>query len=174
MPWVALVCCLLPCPAGAAERAADLEFARVQAEWVAAGQRTLDLPPVVEMLGSPKYVARRAAIFFLDLAPRRYLLTLEQAARSRDPEVADKARGVINRMFVCPDCKGDGHCPRCTEEHSSPECKCEYPRQHCPTCLGGGDLRFKILYSTWVGDDADGKNVYAHTLAPRDLYPCKK
>ena len=175
MIWLTLLAVILAPPPSPIERAAVLEFHRVQEEWIAdtaPHHRESSVRPVVRLLGHSQYLTRKSAreVLGLRLHQRRYMGDLIRALHHRDSQVRHHAQGLLDEMFRCPDCGGTGDCARCSFSTRAPGCPCDY-RNHCTTCHGSGDLRLDILFSTYMGVDLAGNSVRYDYRVPRDLFP---
>ncbi len=125
----------------------EMEFERVQSEWVAElyhPDQILDVLPIpFHYLFSNRYKARqnaRKAIHDMRYGMLRYLVL---ASKHPDPNLHMMAESLLRDLYNCESCNGTGTCP---VEHKTQEeyhaCRlCSYLGR-CKVCEGSGDIRY--------------------------------
>lgn len=135
MKLLALALSFLPAPAVSAIRAQDVEFARVQEEWIfrSAPRASAEarIPALVRQMGSSDWRERESAHKAISAHSDRYFGALITAERfSRDAEIRWRCAAILDDYCVC--------------RHSHDDYTL------CPNCENSGDVRYARAY------DSDG------------------
>lgn len=127
------------------DTAADLEFRRIEINWIADTHIIYDLDQVlshydavlIRALGSKHYEIRWLAQETLIRLRYESFPAVCWGTRSTDPEIKYISNMLQARFFICPDCDNADRPWNCT------------------TCYGSGDLRYR-------GRDEDGRLIPAY------------
>lgn len=143
----------------------DHEFMVAQEEWVASISNGWPAcPKALEALGSTDYDVRHETFLRLQRSDLRYFKDAVIASHSKDPNIRYLAVLLVNQVFRCPICHGDGICRECRFV-GDPYYRCKSCRnwKHCHVCRGSGDLRFEFdAYSV------DSQGNYTNTFRRRN------
>lgn len=158
MTTLALALLLVGQPNAELDRVRDLEFRRVEAEWVAslvppwefdrAVDRALDWrdAELLRALDAPRYGTRRLAA---DLLARRgddaWDVLCWGSLDPTHPAVSNTCRRLMRRLYLCRDCRGSGVCTVCkgaVRRRAFCPAKCDYARR-CRSCDGTGNLLWR-------------------------------
>lgn len=161
----------------------ELEWERLQVEWIASTETVTSLEDVmptrqaelVRLLGDKRYVVRLLASEELQRQGKQASGALAWGMRCKDREIADAAGQLRGLLYVCQHCMGGGICPACVAtrdgEWPRPDCpeNCAWPWA-CVVCSGSGDVRDTLRYAEgfWNVEWIPHKSGYLP--APRDLF----
>jgi len=139
--FLALLLAIFPSPPSLP----DMEFARIQEQWVAS-RPDYEPPPVFAELTADRYETRRRAVIRLAKQKHHALPTLAAAVINKDPNIHLVAEPLLHRLYACQACHGSGLCQLCRGERLLHEtCKCSLEAD-CMACKGSGDVRYIVMY----------------------------
>lgn len=139
-------------------RVRDLEFTRIEIEWVASTGTVRDLNKVlprrqadlIRQLNCDHYTCRRLAFDELSRMGDEAIPALCWGLRIKSAEVQDACKRLLSPLFLCRNCDGTGECQGCkglpVGDPDACPFQCDWSRR-CRTCDGAGDLRLRRIHS---------------------------
>jgi hypothetical protein len=147
---------------------ATAAFDMIQVDWIADTgtvknmEQVINTPAaqLIRLLGDDRYAVRRLAIREIRFLGEDAFDALCWGRRVNDKAIAHACQLLIDELFMCPECEGEG-------EIKVGDSKIDNPWDHesCKACGGTGDLRMEWLY--WW-NDAEMRQV--QTMQEKDFF----
>lgn len=131
------------------QSAQDIEFQKVQVDWIISTNKIKDLEQVMSwreanvlrQLDCNDYVCRRLAKD--ELKTVRYEVLI-WGMRTKNKQIVHECTLLLDLKYICKICNGSGKCVYCGPNNSS--CKrCDW-KSNCSECRGSGDTRYELKY----------------------------
>jgi hypothetical protein len=153
------------------DNARDLDFDRVQTQWVAEAAGVHDLDRVLDerhallirCLGSKTYDARKLATLILTEEKERAIPALMWGTLSKDAEIARKCEVLLYRFYICVACDGAGEIRIAREPWDRDPDGAAYRMVTCRECMGYPDPRF---FADWQTEKMLPRNLWGDSWRP--------